>query len=182
MTIYIALLRGINVGGHKLIKMTELQRMFEAMGFGRVQTYIQSGNVLFASLEEAEPLRRRIEREIGRVFGFAVAVVLRTAAELEQIIQDCPFFVDELPEGESVYVSLLAETPSQEGIDRLLAYNRESDEYRIAGREIYVLCRQGPRNSKFTNGFLEQRLRVSATTRNWQTITKLAAMGRAMEA
>lgn len=185
MTIYIALVRGINVGGHNLIKMAELKRMFETMGLSRVQTYIQSGNVLFESEEGAEPLRRRIEHEIEAVFGFSVTVVLRTAAELERITGNCPFSEEAVSEaeasseGESLYVSLLLETPTQEGIERLSAFRSESDEYRIEGREIYLLFRHSVRNSKLANNL--QKLGVPATMRNWKTINKLAALAKAMK-
>ena len=176
MTIYVALLRGINVSGQKLIKMTELKRMFADMGFGGVQTYIQSGNVIFESAEEPEPLRRRIEGGIQATFGFSVPVVVRTADELDRIIGDCPYPAAALPEGESLYVALLAEAPSQAGIDRLLAYNSEIDEFRLVGREIYIIYRQSAARSKLTNVLFEQKLGVSATSRNWQTVSKLAAL------
>lgn len=181
MTHYIALLRGINVSGQKLIKMAELKRTFEAMGFGQVQTYIQSGNVLFAAAEEPGPLRRRIEQAIQAAFGFAVPTVLRTTAEFERIMAFCPFPADALAEGESLYVAILAEAPSREGIDRLAATISETDEYRIAGQEVYLLFRQGAGKTLFTNNLLEKKLGVAATTRNWQTITTLARMGQAME-
>src|SRR5258708_28718277 len=88
-TTYIALLRGINVGGQKPIKMTELKRLFAAEGFGRVQTYIQSGNVVFTADRAEEPLRRQLEREIAAAFGFPVTLALRTADELERLIAQC---------------------------------------------------------------------------------------------
>lgn len=185
MTIYIALLRGINVGGKNMIKMAELKRLFEAIGLGRVQTYIQSGNVLFESNEEESPLRERIEHEIEAVFGFSVTVVLRTAAELERIIGNCPFSEEAVSaaeassEGESLYVSLMLQAPSQEGIKRLNASRGESDEYRIEGRDVYLLFCHGIRNSKLANNL--QKLGVPATVRNWKTINKLAALAKAME-
>ncbi|SDD12451.1 Uncharacterized conserved protein, DUF1697 family [Paenibacillus sp. UNCCL117] len=184
MPIHVALLRGINVSGQKLIKMAELKRMFEAMGLERVQTYIQSGNVLFASAAEEEaqePLHVRIEREIERVFGFQVPVVVRTIRDLERVIGQCPFPADSLAEGESLYVALLTQPPTEEGIQRLLACSRETDEYRLARDEVYILCRQGLGKSMFSNNFLEKKLKVAATTRNWQTMNKLAALGRALE-
>ena len=95
MTIYIALLRGINVGGKNIIKMSDLKRVFEGIGLYEVQTYIQSGNVLFKSNEEEEALRMKIEHEIAKVFGFSVPVILRTATELKQIIRNCPFSEEE---------------------------------------------------------------------------------------
>lgn len=185
MTIYIALLQGINVGGKNMIKMAELKRLFEAIGLSRVQTYIQSGNVLFGSNEEEGPLRKRIEQEIETVFGFPVTVVLRTAEELERIIGNCPFSEEALSEakasseGESLYVSLMTEAPSPEGIKRLNAYRSEGDEYHIEGRDVYLLFRHSIRNSKLVNNL--QKLGVPATVRNWKTINKLAALAKAME-
>jgi uncharacterized protein (DUF1697 family) len=185
MTIYIALLRGINVGGKNMIKMAELKRMFEAMGLNRVQTYIQSGNVLFESEEGEETLRRRIEHEIEVAFGISLTVVLRTAEELKRIAANCPFSKEEVSEaeasseGESLYISFLLEEPSQEGIDRLKAFKSESDAYRIEGREIFLLFHQSVRNSKLTNNL--QKLGVPATIRNWKTLNKLVALASAMD-
>lgn len=182
MTTYVALLRGINVGGHKVIKMADLKRTCEAMGLGRAQTYIQSGNVLFQAEGAAEQLRQQMERQIEAAFGFSVPVVLRTAEELAEVLRNCPFAANALAEGESLYVALSPQAPSQAGIDRLLAYQSERDEYRIAGREIYLLYRQSMRETKLTNTFLEQRLGVPLTTRNWQTMSKLTDLARTMNA
>ncbi|MBC8080212.1 MAG: DUF1697 domain-containing protein [Gorillibacterium sp.] len=178
MTMYIALLRGINVSGQKMIRMVELKQMFEELDLLQVQTYIQSGNVLFESNEEETGLRLRIQQEIERVFGFSVPVVLRTVQELERIIATCPFPVNDLPEGESVYVAHLQEAPSQEGIDRLLSYNNEVDELRIHGLDVYILYRQNAGRSKLTTTLIEKRLGVSATTRNWNTVNKLVEMSK----
>ncbi len=185
-TVYIALLRGINVGGKNMIKMVDLKRTFEALGLSRVQTYIQSGNVLFDSDEPEKTLRNRIEREIESVFGFSVTVVLRTAAELKQIIGNCPFpeeaisEAEALSEAESFYVSLLTEEPLQEGIERLNDYRSENDEYRVIGREVYLLFRNSIRNSKLANNL--GKLNVPATVRNWKMINKLVVLAEAMEA
>jgi uncharacterized protein (DUF1697 family) len=180
MAAYIALLRGINVSGHKLIKMTELKAMFESLGFAQVQTYIQSGNVLFDSNEDPAVLRQRLESEIQTVFGFQVPVVVRTVEQMEQTVTNCPFTANALQPEESLYVSLLAEEPSHQGIDRLLACNSEIDEFRIHGSDVYILLRQSIRKSLFTNNFLERKLGVPATTRNWQTMNKLVALGKNM--
>lgn len=181
MTTYIALLRAVNVGGHNKIKMAELKRLFEDVGHGQVETYIQSGNVLFTAAQAEQPVRQRLEREIEATFGFPITVVLRTSAELQRLIADCPFTADVLREGESLYVSLLAEPPSSEGLERLNAYSSEAEEYRVIGREVYLLYRQSILDSKLTNAFLEQRLGVRSTARNWRTINTLAAKARAME-
>jgi uncharacterized protein (DUF1697 family) len=182
MTIYIALLRGINVGGNKIIKMAALKQMFETMGFERVQTYIQSGNVLFESAESAAALRGRIEHEIEVIFGYQVTVVLRTIEEFERIIEHCPYTEAVLSEGETIYVALLGEAPSQEGIDRLLACNSDIDEFQIIGQEVFIYCRQIVRKSMFSNNLLEKKLRVPATSRNWQTTNKLVDLGKSMKA
>ena len=180
MTIYIALLRGINVGGKNMIKMAELKKMFETMGLCRVQTYIQSGNVLFESNEEEEPLRQRIEDQIEAVFGFSLTVMLRTAEALNRIVADCPFSEQAISEaeasavGESLFVSLLLEEPSREGIERLNKYKSENEEYRMEGREVYLLFHHSIRNSKLVNNL--QKLDVPSTIRNWKTMNKLVAL------
>jgi uncharacterized protein (DUF1697 family) len=185
MAIYIALLRGINVGGKNRINMAELKHTFEAMGLSRVQTYIQSGNVLFESEAEEEALGKQIEHEIEVAFGFSVTVVLRKDEELKRIAANCPFSEEEVSEaeesseGESLYVSFLLEEPSQEGIQRLSAFKSESDEYRIQGREVFLLFRHSIRNSKLANNL--QKLDVPATVRNWKTVNKLVALASAME-
>lgn len=185
MTIYIALLRGINVGGKNKIKMDELRKAMESIGFSRVQTYIQSGNVLFESKEKAETLQTQIEQEIERVFGFSINVVVRTDKELARIIEGCPFSEEAITEaelsseGESLYVGLLQDVPLQDGINRLHAYKSENEEYHLEGREIYLLFRKSIRNSKLANNL--QKLGVPATVRNWKTINKLQAMEKAME-
>ena len=101
MTIYIALLRGINEGGKNVIKMAELKKVFEAIGLCDVLTYIQSGNVLFKSNKDEEFLREKIEHEIEGVFGFSVTVVLRTLAELKQLVLNCPFSEEEVTEAKA---------------------------------------------------------------------------------
>lgn len=185
MTIYIALLRGINVGGKNIIKMADLKRVFEVMGLSEVKTYIQSGNVLFKSNAEEEPLRKKIEHEIEVAFGFSISVVLRTAAELEWIIRNCPFSEEAISEakssseGESLYVSLLIYSPSEEKIERMNNYRSENDDYRIEGREVFLLFRHSIGKSKLANNL--HKLDVPATVRNWNTINKLSVLAKAME-
>jgi len=185
MTIYIALLRGINVGGKNIIKMAELKRVFESIGLCDVKTYIQSGNVLFKSNETEESLNNKIEHEIEVVFGISVKVVLRTAVELEWIILNCPFSEDEvreakaLSEAEILYVALLIHNPLKEKIECIDAYKSESDKYRIVGREVYLLFHHSIRNSKLANNLY--KLNVPTTVRNWNTLSKLNVLAKAME-
>ncbi|MDP4143408.1 MAG: DUF1697 domain-containing protein [Bacillota bacterium] len=180
MTIYIALLRGINVGGKNKIKMADLKKMFEDLGLSEVKTYIQSGNVIFKSNETEEALRNKIEQGIETVFGFSIAVILITAEELENIIQNCPFSKEEVAaaeaasDSECLYVSLLLQPPSQENIDRLSTYKSDHDIYHVEGRQVYLLFSNSIRNSKLANNL--QKLDVPSTVRNWKTINKLSQL------
>jgi uncharacterized protein (DUF1697 family) len=179
MTVYVALLRGINVGGNNKIKMAELRHVLETLGLGGVQTYIQSGNALFESEEAAEPLRRRIEQKIGAAFGLTIDVVLRTAEQMERILADCPYAAEVLQEGQNLHVCLLAKAPSPEAADRFLGYrNERTEDVCISGLEIYVLFHQSLLESKLSNQF--QKLGVPATMRNWNTMNRLLAMAKAM--
>ncbi|MBP1967303.1 DUF1697 domain-containing protein [Paenibacillus aceris] len=185
MAIYIALLRGINVGGKNIIKMAELRSTFEQMGLLRVQTYIQSGNVLFESDEDEESLRKRIELEIDAVFHISLAVILRTADELNFIAANCPFSADEIAEAEtlsdaeSLYVAFLPKEPSIESLARLEIYQTENDQFRARGREVYLLYWHSILKSKLANNL--PKLDVPATVRNWKTLSKLVTLANAME-
>jgi len=180
MTVYIGFLRGINVGGNKKISMAELKRMLETMGLGRVQTVLQTGNMLFESGEEAETLRLLIQREIQAVFGLSVAVMLRTATELARIIRDCPFAPDALSAGETIQISVLSEPISQKSAELLANVDSGDDEFRICGTEIYFLFRQSILDSPL--GKQLQKLGSTTTTRNWNTIVKLDALAKKLEA
>ncbi|RSK29362.1 DUF1697 domain-containing protein [Bacillus sp. HMF5848] len=187
MTVYIALLRGINVGGKNKIKMADLRLMCESIGLSQIETYIQSGNVLFESNEEEHTLQRKLEHEIEKKFGFSVSVILRTADEWKRIMLDCPFTVNEVTEaetanteGESLYVAMLSEAPQQEKLDELNSYKSKVDDYRINDRDLYLLFQHSIRNSKLANNL--QKLDVPITIRNWKTINKLYAMVKARKA
>ena len=180
MTTFVALLRAINVGGARKIKMADLRALFVDMGYGAAQTYIQSGNVVFQAEDDEQPLRQRIERQIEATFGFPVTVALRASDEMALITAQSPYPPDALAEDESLYAALLAETPSPEGIGRLLATDTAPDEFRLIGREVYLLYRRTMRDTKLTNALLEKKLGVAATSRNWRTITTLATMSATM--
>ncbi|MGP4106798.1 DUF1697 domain-containing protein [Virgibacillus sp. L01] len=178
--IYVALLCGINVGGKNKIKMAELRYFLETIGLNRVQSYIQSGNILFESNEKEEALQKQIEKKIEGGFGFSINVILRTATELERIIGNCPFSEKTISEaeasavGESLYVALLSRPPSHEGIKRLSSYKNEKETYLIEGREIYLLFHHSIQNSNLAKSL--QKLGVTVTIRNWKTLSKIGAM------
>lgn len=178
---YIALLRGINVSGHKKIKMSELKTMFEMLGCSNVQTYIQSGNVVFES-ENPKELESKISAKIQEVFGFEVSVLCRTAEEMEAVITRNPYAETTGFEAEKLYVTFLQETPSEEKLTALQTLTFEPEIYSVSGREIYVYCTNGYGKTKLDNSIFERKLKVKATTRNWRTINKLIEMSQAKTA
>ncbi|MDA1677979.1 DUF1697 domain-containing protein [Bacillus cereus group sp. TH152-1LC] len=171
MTIYIALLRGINVGRHKVIKMADLTQMFESIGLKQVKTYIQSGNIMFESEKDIDFLNKRIQSEIKNVFGFDVPVMLRTRDEFINTIKRCPYEVDSLLEGESIHVAFLANELSEKEKDQLLMQKNETEDCYIREKVVYLLFKNSIRNSKLMNQF--QKLHTPATIRNWRTVNTL---------
>ena len=178
MTLYIALLRGINVGGHKVIKMAELKRVFESIGLKQVKTYIQSGNIVFESEEDINFLKDRIQTEIKNEFDFDVPVMLRTYGEFINIIKQCPYEVHSLLEGESVHVAFLANVLSEEESSQLLTFKSELEDCYIDEKVVYLFFKNSIRNSKLMNQF--QKLHTPATVRNWRTVNKLKAIVESM--
>lgn len=185
MAIYIALLRGINVGGKNIIKMDALKKTFASLGFGQVQTYIQSGNVIFESDMEEKQLTKLIISQIETNFGFSVAVILRTIEELDEIINNCPFSQQSIKEAElnaqveCLYVALLGVATSQEKLYRWNGYESETDEYHISSRDIFLLLHQGIRNSKLAGNI--QKLGVPVTVRNLKTLNHIAELAHSLE-
>ncbi|WP_445492635.1 DUF1697 domain-containing protein [Niallia sp. 03133] len=179
MTVYIALIRGINVGGHHIIKMKDLKTLLINKGLLEVTTYIQSGNILFQSEENAGYIQQLIEDEIKTFYGFSVTVVVRTLSEWEQIIQHCPYPVHSLAEGESVHLALLEKEPSNEAIQHLHAYVNELEACELHGKEIYLFLRRSFHKSKLAIQL--QKIGIPTTVRNWKTVAKLELMIREIE-
>ncbi len=178
MTLYIALLRGINVGGHKVIKMADLKRVFESIGLKQVKTYIQSGNIVFESEEGINFLKDQIQSEIKKEFDFDVPVMLRTYDEFINIIKQCPYEVHSLLEGESVHIAFLANVLSEEESSQLLTFKSELEDCYIDEKVVYLFFKNSIRNSKLMNQF--QKLNTPATVRNWRTVNKLKAIVESM--
>ncbi|MDW5563903.1 MAG: DUF1697 domain-containing protein [Methanomassiliicoccus sp.] len=183
MTGYVALFRGINVGGRNRVKMNDLRGMFLDLGLGQVRTYVQSGNVLFESEETEDLLRERIEHQSERTLGLKTSVILRTFQELSGLIRDLPFSPDDIDRTEasskveSLYVALLARPPGAAEWQGLLALKQAGEECQKAGRDVYLLLPQGIRGSRSANNL--DRLGVPLTMRNWNTLKALHAMTEA---
>jgi len=172
---YISILRGINVSGQKKIKMADLKMLFENQGFSAVVTYIQSGNVVFASeISDKVTLKGKIEKMIASQYGFDVPVIIRTHLVFKRTIADCPFGeVDLIENGTKVLLTLLAESPTTENIAKLMTYVKAPEQLIVKGKHVYLFCPNGYGRSKLSNVFIENKLKVQATTRNWKTVLKL---------
>jgi uncharacterized protein (DUF1697 family) len=181
MTTYIALLRGINVGTNSRVKMTDLKALCESLCLSSVETYIQSGNVIFEVDETEAILAGKLEKAIETEFGFSSSVIIRTAEELEQIIRGYPFSEEEVAEaesanteGESRYIALLTQQASKDMLARLDKYKNEQDKYVLIGRNMYLLFHHSIRNSKLAIHL--DKLGIPLTVRNWKTIKQLFEM------
>ena len=172
---YISILRGINVAGKNKIKMHELSALYKNLGFTEVKSYIQSGNVLFSTtIENPDIVEKMIEEAIRNQYAFDVTLQVRVKSELENIIMNCPFNpVDIVVNGTKVLVTFLKERPAEESVVSLMQHVVPPEELYIKGREVYLFCPNGYGKTKLSNVFIEKKLGVSATTRNWKTVEKL---------
>jgi uncharacterized protein (DUF1697 family) len=171
----IALLRGVNVGGKNPLPMKALAALFEKAGCENVVTYIQSGNVVCAAAREKD-LATRIEAAIAKSFGLRVPVVLRTHAELKKIIASHPFASRD---AEFLHVSFLSGRPAAADTAKLEPARFLPDELAVKGSEVYLYLPNGVGKSKLTNAYLDGRLGVVSTMRNWRTVRKLEELARA---
>jgi uncharacterized protein (DUF1697 family) len=175
MIAYIALLRGINVGGNRKVKMEVLRGIFENMEFQKVRTYIQTGNVLFETEEtETKSLMNKIADRLKNDLGFEVTVIVRKLDEFHEVVRNCPF---EAEKYDKLYITFLSDEPTLSAIDNIKSITSETEELKIIKREVYLICNKSYHEALFSNNFLEKKLGVFATTRNWNTLNKLIAMG-----
>jgi uncharacterized protein (DUF1697 family) len=175
MNKYISILRGINVSGQKKIKMADLKSLYESLDFQNVLTYIQSGNVIFeTSVENTDDLKITIEKAIEEKYKFHVPVEIRTNHEIENIISNCPFVsVNLAEEGTKVLVTFLSSEPQEVMTSEIQKYVIAPEKLVVQGKEVYLYCPNGYGKSKLSNNFLEKKLKVEATTRNWKSVHKL---------
>ncbi|MDP1744796.1 MAG: DUF1697 domain-containing protein [Bacteroidota bacterium] len=172
MKTFLSILRGINVSGHKKIPMAELKFLYEELNFENVTTYIQSGNVIFKN-KNSKNLSKQIEHKIFEKYNFNVPVIIRTPEEMRSIVEGNPFLKQKDIDLSKFYVVYLAEDPKQDCIDKLKKINYEPDKFYISGKEVYLYCPNGYGNTKLTNNFFENKLDITATTRNWNTTNEL---------
>ncbi len=177
MPVYVSMLRGINVGPHKRIKMDKLRACFEELGLQQVKTYIQSGNVLFKAGKIVPlALSAKIENELQKNFGFSVPVVSRTAEEINASASQNPFLKEPGIDPEKLHVMFLSDAPAAAAIKKLDDLLAVPEQYRWSGKEIYLYLPNGVAASKLMKAPLDRIFSVTTTTRNWKTVNQLAHM------
>ncbi len=177
MPLYLALFRGINVSGKKIIKMEDLRKLMEAAGYCNVKTFIQSGNVIFSSdVTSKEELAKAIEKLIEDQYGFDVTVFVIDKKDLEKAVNNNPFTEGRIPEEagtKKIYVTFLSEVPSNETFEKLRQAPIGDDIIALHEDVLYFKLALGAADSKLSNNLIESKLKLKATTRNWNTTLKL---------
>jgi uncharacterized protein (DUF1697 family) len=183
VTTMVALLRSVNVGGRNRVPMAELRAVAESLGFDDVETYVQSGNLVFTGTGSASAVTRSLEAGIADAFGLEVSVIVRSARQLSRILGANPFAVAGV-DPKTLHVTFLAAAPAAKRAQDLTRTGTDAesdstfgkDRFALKGPDVFVHCPGGYGVTKLNNGFFERRAGVVATTRNWRTVTTLARM------
>lgn len=179
MTVYVSMLRAVNVGGR--LKMDALRRVYESIGVKDVRTLLQSGNVVFRSgLSDRDQLVKRIIQELERQLDLKVEVILRTLAEIASIVERGPVLSPQADPAK-LLVMFLAHVPPAAAQAALVKRHKGPEMLELRGPEIYLYYPEGVGRSKLSGAVLENHLGVAGTARNWITLTKLLEVGRALE-
>jgi uncharacterized protein (DUF1697 family) len=168
---WVALLRGINLGPRNRVAMADLRRAFEEAGCNDVETYIQSGNVLFSADGDRDELTRRLESAVARELGVESTIVLRRARELAKLVGAHPFGEDT----SKTHVVFLAKRPSAAAVRALRTEDVAPDEVEAAGSDVFMRLPNGVQGARVTGALVERRLGVPGTMRTWRTVERLAA-------
>lgn len=172
---YIILLRGVNVSGKNILKMDLLKKSLKQNGFTNLKTYIQSGNIILQALQCKTEIKKSIEILLLNEFQISTQVFVYSAKELETTFVETPFPKDDL---KKLYFTFLEKQPSAENIQNLSSYITETDKFKCNRTTLYLYCGNGYGKTKLTNNFIENKLDVNATTRNYNTIRKLIEMSK----
>jgi len=176
MTTHLALLRGINVSGHNMMKMEALKTMLENIGFHNVRTYLQSGNVFVGSEEDAAKVGFMIKQEIFKVFGHEVPTIVITKEDLELCFKNSPFLKEKDLDTKKLYVAFVSIPLKKESINDLKISQFKPDEASIDGNRIFIKYAVGAGKTRFDQKYIEKKLNVVSTIRNWNTVTNLLKM------
>lgn len=175
MSTHLALLRGVNLGSKNKVPMKELRTRLEELGYKDVRTYIQSGNVILESGSATKKVAEGIEKAISDAYGLKISVVMRTRVGLKRVLESNPFLTKR-SDLSSLHVMFLADMPSAKALSALDPHRSAPDEFKVKGREVYMLFPNGSGRSKLTLDYFERTLGTRATARNWKTVIKLLEM------
>ena len=180
MKTYIAMLRGINVSGRKKIKMADLRAHLAELDWQDVSTYIQSGNIVFRAESATKSLlAKAIANKIREKYEFDVPVLVKTQADLERVVNENPFPEADGYDSKYLHVTFLAKAPTDAAVETVKAVSHEPEQFIWRGTHLYLYAPKGYGRAKLNNNFLERKLGVQATTRNWKTVNKLLGMAQA---
>ncbi len=179
MSIFISLLRGINLGSRNRISMPDLAALYQKLGFDNVKTYIQSGNVVFETDQKmnSKDLEVLLKQAILDNFNLQVPVIIRSLDEIEKICSQNPFLDKEDMSKDKLHVTFLADLPELVHTEVVKNLDYKPDKCIILNKEVYLYCPINYGETKFSNTFLEKKLKVTATTRNWRTVSELYKLG-----
>lgn len=177
MKTYIALFRGMNVSGKNILKMDDLKKMMIDLGFEKVQSYIQSGNLVFQSSESnSDEIKESIRNEINKQFNLDIQLQLILPEELQVILDENPFIVDETLDLKQHYFAFLDEIPNSENLDEFLQMDLNDELMHYTNKVIYVHYKNGAGQSKLTTNLIERKLKLSTTMRNLNTVQKMVEL------
>ena len=175
MTSYVALLRGINVGGHAQVAMADLRALLESLKFAEVKTLLQSGNVVFKGKPSAD-LEAKLEKAVSKMAGCPIDCIVCTATEWESLIHDNPFAREAKDDPSHLLVMRLKNAPDAKALAALKAAISGAEYFQITGNNLYLVYPDGIGRSKLTNVLIEKKLGTRGTARNWNTVQKIAAL------
>jgi uncharacterized protein (DUF1697 family) len=182
MKVVISLLRGINLGGHKKVKMSDLCALYGSLGHREVRSHINSGNVLFRTGErDVAAVVKKLESAIEKECGFHVDVVVRTTAEMRDVIRRNPFAKRKEVEPGKLLVTFLPQKPAKEISEQLRNLKPDPEEMYLDGCEIYTYFPEGAGRSKLFSGLSGKLLKNQGTARNWNTVLKLMEIAEDLE-
>jgi uncharacterized protein (DUF1697 family) len=180
MTTHIALLRGINVGGHNLVAMADLRGMLTDIGFSDVQTLLQSGNVVFTGNGQSEAeIESLLEHETEKRLGLTIHYMVRSAEQWLRVVDSNPFPAEAERDPGYFLVMFLKQEPKPEDVEALRTVIKGREVISVIGNQLYVVYPDGLGASKFSNAVIERKLGCPGTGRNWNTVLKLAALVKA---
>ena len=177
MATFVAMLRSVNVAGRNRLPMADLRALMSSLGFEDAATYLQSGNVVFSGTGTPKAVGRAIEEQITAALGLEVPVVVRSRRQLQKTVEHEGFSRPDV-DPKTRHVTFLAQLPEPKAVDGLVALEGQfgTDRFEVVGCDVFLHCPGGYGETKLNNAYLERRLGVVATTRNWRTVLALADM------